>query len=932
MLVLLLVLTPKQVFASSYDQTVNNSFNLISGNGGNDSFAVLVTDPNFVLKKIAFEVQFIQKDTPEFIQTNCPNYDQFLSMEIGNGFIDNVFPFYHNPIGDNQKKIIEFDVSGLNLTPAKLAEYRFYISHSVSNTLNCSPSQFGEQVSSGNISNSYVSSWQKNPTLTPFVKFNSDVNSKTPVLIVPGIMGTEIDSGQTILWPDISKMFSSSGDSFMDQLSFNKTGPIDSNLVVSNVLGQPSRFFDYTKALTDSFISLGYTKDKDLFLFPYDWRRDLHDVAVTDDPQLKNLSLKQIIEQIASTTGSSKLDIVAHSQGGLVVKRLLYEKPEYQDKINKLVFVGTPNLGAPKATKALLYGDSMDVSFLGMGLDPEEVKNIGHNMPAVYELMPSQEYFNHSDGYLGSTQSAWTSLLGLGNVLNYSSSKTLLSDKGLNTELINQAESFHAYDNFMPTVSKLYNIVGCQTGTMDKIFVRGENESPLLKYGPGDGTVPEFSADHLSNATTFYALDSSHGTMLTQDGIRQQIVNIIAGANLSTKGNITPFLSDCHFNGRQVAVHSPVDLHIYDEQNNHVGPNSEGQIDLDIPGVQYDIVGHEKFAFLPPGHTYKVKLIATDAGSFSFDSTVISDNHVVNTAHYDSVPITPTSTADILLNPDNNQTINFTSDNRIVAPSSILNENESQDIIPPVSTSTITGLVGQPGFYRGDVSVSLSATDPVIPNHELETSGVLATYYKLDGDTTYKTYIGPISPIGEGTHVLKFYSTDKAGNKELEKTITFTVDKTAPEISVSFSPAAKDYIFTSNDDQDANPQLICGAVQCTSTDKAGNLLVLNFQKQLLPLNVKNLIFKSASYNAQNFSFDPNLLTVGFTLSGGNISGLSQTELIKNQQILNITYNLKQNQSVISDFSKGSKPQITTATGIKILQISTVSGKIKITIK
>ena len=59
--------------------------------------------------------------------------------------------------------------------------------------------------------------------------------------------------------------------------------------------------------------------------------------------------------------------------------------------MNKLVFVGTPNLGAPQSAKMSLYGDSLGVKKWFIGLDPAEMKKISQNMPAVYQMLPGQE-------------------------------------------------------------------------------------------------------------------------------------------------------------------------------------------------------------------------------------------------------------------------------------------------------------------------------------------------------------------------------------------------------------------------------------------------------------------------------------------------------------------------------------------------------------
>jgi len=49
-----------------------------------------------------------------------------------------------------------------------------------------------------------------------------------------------------------------------------------------------------------------------------------------------------------------KVIIVTHSMGGLVTRRLLEKYPTYKDKVERVVFVGTPHLGSPLASGIIL--------------------------------------------------------------------------------------------------------------------------------------------------------------------------------------------------------------------------------------------------------------------------------------------------------------------------------------------------------------------------------------------------------------------------------------------------------------------------------------------------------------------------------------------------------------------------------------------------
>lgn len=723
---------------------------------------------------------------------------------------------------------------------------------------------------------------------------NVKSTGKVPVLIVPGIMGTEIFKGETKLWADVNRMLATANDRFMDPLSFQDNGnPLDTSLTFGEVLGKPSRFLDYSEQLILDLKAQGYTVDKDLFLFPYDWRQELTYTAIQNDASDPTVSLKEKIDAILNSSGAQKLDIVAHSQGGLVVKKLLVGLPSYRAKVNKLVFVGTPHLGAPKAAKALLYGDSMDVDFLGMGLDPEEIKRIAHNMPSVYELLPSEEYFSHASGYLGKTQ---TLVPGVEQFRVFGSAETKqeLLKQGLNNELINNAEYFHDLDfdnfNFSETGIDTYNIVGCQEPTIGRVFARS-NGKYRMDFTAGDGTVPIISSNNVGGTKTYYALRTSHGTMLTGEGTRQQIENIITGNPNAIAANITTVSSECRLDGEEVSVHSPVDLHVYDELNNHFGPNTEGGFDLNIPGIQYETIGEEKFAFLPKGHSYRLVLPATGNGAFDLFTKQIRNGEVNSTAFYSNVPITTQSIGKVFLNDSNTQDLNMDTNgdgtvDEVLPPSAVLDSSQSKDITSPVTTALLTGTQGQAGFYRSNVTVSLDAKDPDVNSNTAETSGVLDTLFKVDNSGEYQKYLGALDISSEGSHTVNFYSTDKAGNTEPIQTLQFVIDKTLPEISMQWSLAAKDLVFTGTDNQADPPQVVNSGSSVSVSDKAGNATTVTFAEKDRKSSLKATL-KTLSYNGAPVPLTGNKLLFSWQLSRQNsLSWLSQyAASFKNYNIL-----------------------------------------------
>lgn len=106
------------------------------------------------------------------------------------------------------------------------------------------------------------------------------------------------------------------------------------------------------------------------------------------------------------------------------------------------------------------------------------------------------------------------------------------------------------------------------------------------------------------------------------------------------------------------------------------------------------------------------------------------------------------------------------------------------DVDPPVTTTEVDGPGGDPGFYRGPVSVTFAAADP----H----SGAAGIAASVDGGPM-SPVAGPIALDASGTHTLTYRATDRAGNVEPTRTFRLVIDRTAPSLGATtvggpFSP------------------------------------------------------------------------------------------------------------------------------------------------
>jgi photosystem II stability/assembly factor-like uncharacterized protein len=109
------------------------------------------------------------------------------------------------------------------------------------------------------------------------------------------------------------------------------------------------------------------------------------------------------------------------------------------------------------------------------------------------------------------------------------------------------------------------------------------------------------------------------------------------------------------------------------------------------------------------------------------------------------------------------------------------------DTTPPVTICTLTGTM-QGDIYVSNVTVMLNASD--------NGTGVQFTTYKLD-DGLWNTYTEPFEVITDGNHLLRYYSSDYAGNVELEKTSMFTIQH-PPTLSITITGGIGVHVIVKN--------------------------------------------------------------------------------------------------------------------------------------
>jgi pimeloyl-ACP methyl ester carboxylesterase len=233
---------------------------------------------------------------------------------------------------------------------------------------------------------------------------------KTPIIIVPGILGSQIVNAQTreVVWPstDRSKVDDVDLPISLD-FEANRDGLVALDILdttkLSILLPEVKVYSDLLLALEQS---AGYRRaslddppadgDSDVFyVFHYDWRRDNAETARL---------LARKVDALKARLGRPdlKFNILAHSMGGLVARHyaMYGDKDTEKDpdaapdwsggaNISRLLLLGVPNHGSMDALRSLVegynyYGGDVKRSRLFNKLDAGLIASL----PSVYQLLP----------------------------------------------------------------------------------------------------------------------------------------------------------------------------------------------------------------------------------------------------------------------------------------------------------------------------------------------------------------------------------------------------------------------------------------------------------------------------------------------------------------------------------------------------------------
>ena len=378
------------------------------------------------------------------------------------------------------------------------------------------------------------------------VTVNVTVKERTPVILIPGFGGSQLyTDDDNLSWIGLWGVFANAPiihDLELEPEKDGSTKMISKNDVEIHTSSKDHGLYGISQLtsidneeavqyayLIEDLEKEGYVPGKTLFGMPYDWRMNISD---------HHKLLKQTISTALKESGASKVNIVAHSMGGLLVKDYLLANKSASKQVNSVITIGTPFLGAAKASKALIMGDNFGIPIL----QDETGYTIAKHAPAVYQLAPSSEYNNVMTKKYGRSVYAYVDQSGGFH------NQTLdeLNEMYPYQPLVEVAENTHkALDKKYATV-KQYHIIGNNQPTITGLnrwkLHDGKDPNHIdFLMANGDGTVPLFSAESAgsSKAKLFYANHTSgHAALVKEEPVRKKVLELLQGDEKSAVDGI----------------------------------------------------------------------------------------------------------------------------------------------------------------------------------------------------------------------------------------------------------------------------------------------------------------------------------------------------------------------------------------------------------
>ncbi len=638
-------------------------------------------------------------------------------------------------------------------------------------------------------------------------------NCYSNVMFLPGIQSSRLYApGQVLTENRIWEPNSPFGN---DVPSLDMTNPSATDVVYTkdgDIIGSAYNLYGIYGSFINQMNSLKGSVIEDWEPIAYDWRLDYDDLldyghqtadgkiyyrgnnsATTSDPYIV-----QELKRLASTSRTDKVTIIAHSNGGLLARKML-TRPELAQYVDRVIIVASPQLGTPQAIGGLLhgFGQALPEEKLPFFLSAANARFLGLAMPMAYNLLPSDSYFHYTQTpvikFDPFTLHDWVEKYG-GLITTQNQLRIFMTDiartkpehQDIDTPDVTDADlhlnaiGVHAeLDSWIPSNDvELITIAGWGNPTVARIeykrvptfacLARGPDGSCALSgrtdeitYSPkmvidGDGTVIESSAQWTNGASsTRYWLDLmslnsemgseySHANIFESPQMRSLLEDLIKKA---TSTPLPQYVNTSRPEHEGVAprlyftLHSPLTLGFSDEEGNYTGATSSNAV-FEVPDVDYRRFGEVQWLSVPKNLAGKVVLQGTGSGSFALDVEEVNGNDILANTTFAAVPSSTSTIATFEIDPlrspisEGALNVDFDGDGAV---DTTLRSVEGETVLPK---SPLTVIADDQTMIVGGSIPPLAASFTGFANGDTETSN------DVTGEATCTTTATNSSPVG----------------------------------------------------------------------------------------------------------------------------------------------------------------------------------------
>jgi len=355
--------------------------------------------------------------------------------------------------------------------------------------------------------------------------------------------------------------------------------------------------------IENTLINLGYKKNENFYIFPYDWRKPLEKSA--DD-------LSAFIKA-KPTPSFGSWNIVGHSLGGLVGKIAIQKNNDFET--DNLITVGSPHLGAAQTYKPLSGGEiERENTFMWLAekviitlykskIESDRV-TIASHIPSLRDLLPIYNYLFDENG----VPTPYNNMFLVNTTLNKYSNTSFNRPVQLTTISGKEYDTPFGFTIIKPSI--FYSLLGN--------YKDGQPIKTLFKSG--DKTVLSESSS-LRNTNNIALSNLNHGEIITsKTGIKSVLdrFNITYSDEKISEGKQTVLSPSIIFLIRSPAVMQVThNEKIFDEADGMIFiPNAEnGLYKLKVKGIENGV--------------YKVtvgQISETDDIWDTFDGTINNSN------------------------------------------------------------------------------------------------------------------------------------------------------------------------------------------------------------------------------------------------------------------------------------------------------------------